>query len=93
MAELLASCYNVLIFTNFWAASTKPKSLVLAQPQDERKSQVSDRNITDLLDEGSYMSKARSWTNTLLCVADGGKDMAVVYTTRRRGRLSVIGEK
>lgn len=41
-------------------------------------------------EEGSSTSKAKSWSNTPLCVAGGEQDMEVVFTTRRRRRVTVI---
>lgn len=38
------------------------------------------------------MSEAKSWSNTPLCVAGGGQDVAVGFTTRGRGRLPIIVE-
>ena len=36
------------------------------------------------------MSEARSWSDTSLCVVDGGQDMAAVFALGK-GRLPVIG--
>ena len=41
-------------------------------------------------EEGSSASKAKSWSNAPLCVAGGELDMEVVFTNRRRGRVTVI---
>ena len=43
------------------------------------------------MDEGAYMSKARSWNDTPLCVAESVQNLAVVFAPRCKGRLSVIG--
>ena len=49
----------------------------------------SDRDINGLMDAGAYMSEARSWSDTPLCAADSGQDMAAVFVPG--GRLPVIG--
>ena len=53
---------------------------------------VSDREISGLIDGGSYTSKARgSWSNTPTWTADGRQDMAAVFSIPGRVRLSVTG--
>ena len=39
---------------------------------------------------GSYMSEARSWSNTSLFVVDGGLDVAAAFALEK-GRWPVIG--
>ena len=41
-------------------------------------------------EKGSSVSKAKSWSNAPLCAAGGELDMEVVFTNRRRGRVTVI---
>ena len=36
-------------------------------------------NISGLMDGGTYMSEARSWSNTPQCAVEGGQDMAAVF--------------
>ena len=49
-----------------------------------------DKDISGLMDGGSYMSEARSWSDTSLGVVDGGQDMAAVFALGK-GRPPVIG--
>ena len=66
---------------------------VLAQLQDLKKEPgVSDRDISGLVDGGSYMSEARSWSDIPPCAADGGQGMAAVFSPGEKGRLPVMGE-
>ena len=44
------------------------------------------RNINGLMDEGADMSEARSWSDTPLCLADCGQDVAEVFTERGQVR-------
>ena len=62
-----------------------PASRLKKEPRD------SNRDISDLLDKGSYTPEARSWSNTSLCVADSKQDMAADFATRGRRRLPFIG--
>lgn len=55
----------------------KPRTCPASRPKEEA-SQAS-RDINDLMDGGAYMSKARSWSSTLLC-AD---DMAALFAGGR----------
>ena len=56
----------------------------------KKEPRVSDRDISGLMDVGSYMSEARSWSDTSLCVVDDGQYMAAVFALGK-GRLPVIG--
>lgn len=45
-----------------------------------------DRDTHGVMDGGAYTSKARSWCNIPLCVADSGQDRAAGFTPAgRRG--------
>ena len=46
----------------------------------KKELRVSDRDISGLMDGGAYMSEARSWSDTPLCAAHSGQDMAAVST-------------
>jgi len=35
------------------------------------------QDISGLMDGGAFMSEARSWSDTPLCVVDSGQDMAI----------------
>lgn len=39
-----------------------------------------------LVDEGAYVSEARSWSDTPLCVVDGRQDMVAVFVPEGEGR-------
>lgn len=56
-----------------WAAPHRSASL-------KRDPSISDEGISGLMNEESYMSEAMSWSNTSLCMANDGKDMAAVFT-------------
>ena len=60
--------------------------------RQEKKPGVRDgrRDISGLMDGGSYMSEARSWCDTSPCVVDGRQDMAAVFILGK-GRWPVIG--
>ena len=68
----------------------KPCTCPTSRPKS--KSRVSNRDFNSLMNGGTYMSEARSWSSTPPCVADSRQDMAAVFTPSRRGRLPVIGE-
>lgn len=40
------------------------------------------------MNEESYMSEAMSWSNTSLCMASDGKDMAAVFTPGRKEEIA-----
>ena len=44
-----------------------------------KEAKVSNRDINGLMDEGSYMSKTRFWSNTPPCAADGRQDMVMGF--------------
>ena len=46
---------------------------------------VCNRDISGLMDMGSYKSEAKSWSNTPLCTTDGGQDMVAVLAPRGAG--------
>ena len=52
---------------------------------------VRDRDVSGLMDGGSYMSEARCWSDTSLCRADDWQDRAASLAPKGRGRLPVIG--
>lgn len=56
-----------------WAAPQRSASL-------KRDPSISDEGISGLMNEESYMSEAMSWSNTSLCMANDGKDMAAIFT-------------
>lgn len=60
-----------------WAAPLTPISSVLVQPQNWRKSWVSDRDINGLMDWGVFLVQS--------------KIVAIVFALRERGRLPIIG--
>ena len=60
----------------------RPASLVVAQAQDQRKSLQTGAETSIALDNG--ILQEGSWSNTLLCAADSGRDTAEVFTTRGR---------
>ena len=65
-----------------WAApATRPK----------KEPGYSDRDISGLIEGGSYTSEARSWGNTPPGTADGGQDRVAVFAPRGGGRLPVMG--
>lgn len=74
--------------------SPKPYTWLTSRPKKEPR--VSDRDIRGLKDGVTYMSDARSWSNTPLCAADAGRmqpqSSLPVFTAERSGRLSVMGE-
>ena len=72
-----------------WTALHRSIRPVLPQFQETR---VSKRDIHGLMDEGTYMSEARSWNNIPPCAVDGGQDMVTVFAPEREGRLPVVGE-
>ena len=67
----------------------KPCTCPASRPREEPG--IGDRDINGLMDGGTYTSKAKSWSNTPLRAAGGGQDMAVIFATRGRGRVPVIG--
>ena len=40
---------------------------------------VSDRDLSGLMDGGSYRSEARAWSDTPLCVVHSGQDVAAAF--------------
>ena len=56
-----------------WAASCRPTSPA-SRPKKEPR--VSSRDINGLMDEGAYMSEARSWS-------DDGQNMVTVFAPGR----------
>ena len=65
----------------------KPGTCPASRPKTELS--VGNRHMNGLIDEGSYMSEARSWSNTPPYAADRGQDVAAVFAPRGRGRLPV----
>ena len=65
-----------------WTALHRSIRPVLPQFQEPR---VSKRDIHGLMDEGTYMSEARSWNNIPPCAVDGGQDMVTVFAPEREG--------
>ena len=53
---------------------------------------VSDRDISSLLDGGSDVSEAKSWSDTLQCAAEGKQNLVGVFTPGEKRRLTVLGE-
>ena len=72
-----------------WTVLHRPIRLMLPQFQKPR---VSNRDIHGLMDNGTYMSEARSWSNIPPCAVDSGQDMATVFAPEREGRLPIVGE-
>ena len=50
-------------------------------PSLKNKERACDRDIDGLMVGASYMCKARSWSNTPMCVANGGQAIAAVFAT------------
>ena len=63
---------------------------MLAQSRPNKGPRGSDRDSSVLMGGGTYMSEARSWSDTSLCVVDDGQYMAAVFALGK-GRLPVIG--
>ena len=40
---------------------------------------VSDRDLSGLMDGGSYRSEARAWSDTPLCMVHSGQDVAAAF--------------
>ena len=72
--------------------SSKPSPGLTQLQTKEKEPGVGDRDISGLMDEGSFTSEARFWSHTPLCVADGQKDKVAVSTPRGWGRLPLIGD-
>ena len=73
-----------------WAATPQAyKACACPASRPKKEPRAQDRD-SGLLDGGSYMSEARSWSDTSPCVADGGQDMAAVFALGK-GRLPVTG--
>ena len=55
---------------------------------------VNNRDISGLMDGGSYTCEARSWSNNPPCASDGRKDMVAVFASAPagKGRLPVKGK-
>lgn len=71
-----------------WAVPHKPASLVVTQPQD-LESRDSNRDISGLLDSGSYTSKKKkkgSWSDTPLSMTNTVQDVAAIFTNCGRRR-------
>ena len=47
----------------------------------------SNRDISGLTDGGSYVSEARSWSDTSVCVVNSRQRKAGIFPSRRKGRL------
>jgi len=74
-----------------WAATPQAyKACACPASRPRKKPRAQDRDISGLMDVGSYMSEARSWSDTSLCVVDDGQYMAAVFALGK-GRLPVIG--
>ena len=68
----------------------KPCNCPGARPKKEPRD--SDRDFSDGLNRVSYASKAKSWSNTPPCIADGEQDTAAVFEIQQgEGRVLVIG--
>lgn len=65
----------------FWAAPDRSASL-------KREPSISYEDISGLMNEESYMSEAMSWSNTSLCMANDGKDIAAVFTPGRKEEIA-----
>ena len=57
----------------------------------KKEPRVSDGDISGLIGGGAYTSKARSWSDTPLCVADSRQDMVAIFAPGGNGRLLDIG--
>ena len=56
-----------------WAATPQAyKACACPASRPKKKPRAQDRDISGLMDVGSYMSEARSWSDTSLCVVDDG---------------------
>ena len=70
------------------AAPCTPASPALAWPNKEPR--VSNRDVSRLRDGGSFVSEARSLSDTLPCAADDRQDTAIISATWGRRRLPYI---
>lgn len=52
----------------------------------KKKPGVRERDISGLVDGGIYMSEARSYNDTPLCVAEGRQDVEAGFVPGGRGR-------
>lgn len=68
------------------------KSYACPDSRPKKEPGVSDRDISSLLNGGSDMSEAKSWSDTHKCAAEGKQDLVGVFTLLVRRRLPVIGE-
>ena len=66
----------------FWAAPYRSASL-------KREPSISDEDISGLMNEESYMSEAMSWSNTSLCMANDGKDIAAVLLQAEKREFQI----
>ena len=81
---------NCLIQLDCTPQICKPCNCPAARRQKEPRD--SDRDFSDGLNRVSYASKAKSWSNTPPCIADGEQDTAAVFEIQQgEGRLPVIG--
>ena len=64
--------------------TNRPTCPFLAQLQNRRRSPgVRNRDISGLMDEETYISEARSWSDTPVCMTAGRQDKAAVFSGGR----------
>lgn len=65
-----------------WASAHGPTNWDLHLPRfrTKEKTQSQQHRLSGIMDSGAYLSKAWSWSNTSLCVADSGHFQAAVFT-------------
>lgn len=66
----------------------KPCTCPALRPNKEPR--VSNRDVSGLRDGGTFVSEARSLSDTLLCAADDKQDTAIISATWGRRRLPYI---
>ena len=60
--------------------TNRPTSTFLAQIQNRIRSPgVRNRDNSGLMDGGAYISEARSWSDTPVCMAAGRQDKVAVF--------------
>ena len=82
----ISNFFLFLFFLNpmVLGCTPRPANPVINCPasRPRKEPRVSDRNINDLIERGSYTSEAKgSWSDTPLWMADGRQDVAAVFAT------------
>ena len=81
----LFSFSTILIF--WWQLGKRPCRPASPISRLKKKSRVSNRDVSGLMDAGSYMCEARSWSDTPPCVVDSRRDVATVSATGENGEV------